>query len=218
MSDPALWHRLERTQLGTVLGFDLASAVEAGEGWSWRRSVVAVEEYKRFLYLALVAGREIVPPFDIDTVWRRHVLHRAAYDRFCRDVFGSSLRPPDLSERERAEMYVAGYPALSELYRREFGKRPGRRIRLWLDSPEDRRHAPERGGRHTAWAVIGFACLGAFFVPSLSSEPEVVLLAMIVLFALAVLVLSRKARRWTVRRLAEAIWDSAWGGGGGGGE
>ena len=61
-------------------------------GWSIGFARRVVEEYRRFLFLAMVAGHEVTPSEQIDEAWHLHLVYTQSYwNELCRDVLGKSL-------------------------------------------------------------------------------------------------------------------------------
>jgi hypothetical protein len=50
--------------------------------WSPVYSRLAIAEYKKFTFLALVSDTEVTPSLDIDEVWHTHILHTRSYALF----------------------------------------------------------------------------------------------------------------------------------------
>src|SRR5262249_16669258 len=74
--------------------------------WSRYHACRVVEEYKRFCYLALVAGQPVTPSEDVDEAWHLHLLDTRNYwDDFCRDVLRHPLHhaPTRGGPEERAK-------------------------------------------------------------------------------------------------------------------
>ena len=70
---------------GIDLPFSKRLAIE--NGWTRRFALRAIEEYKRFVFLALTAGTQVTPSEEIDQVWHLHMVYTRAYwDDFCGQV------------------------------------------------------------------------------------------------------------------------------------
>jgi uncharacterized protein (TIGR04222 family) len=97
-----------------------------GQGWSRVYTQRAVEEYKRFAFLAVVAEHQVVPPDAVDQVWHQHVLLTQSYwDGFCEDVLQKKLHhhPARGGKTERAEFHRL-YGQTIASYRHFFGEPP----------------------------------------------------------------------------------------------
>jgi hypothetical protein len=61
---------------------------EEGEGWTLEQSLMAVEEYRRFLLLTVTSTTVIVPTKFVDSVWHTHILDTMKYMDDCQQLFG----------------------------------------------------------------------------------------------------------------------------------
>ena len=64
---------------------------EEGEGWTLEQSLIAVEEYRRFLFLSVTSAEIIVPTKFVDSVWHTHILDTRKYMDDCQQLFGFYL-------------------------------------------------------------------------------------------------------------------------------
>ena len=64
---------------------------EEGEGWTLEQSQMAVEEYRRFLFLTVTSASVIVPTRFVDSVWHTHILDTQKYMDDCQQLFGFYL-------------------------------------------------------------------------------------------------------------------------------
>jgi len=112
----------------------------------------AIEEYKRFVYLAMVAPMPVTPSSDVDRVWRLHLLYEKSYAAMC------ALLPRPLPYKP-----LPGgdwYARTKRYYAAEFGYQPPRH--LWTDQPVTSDHiAPEPGWRWPLLAFLGGGATGA---------------------------------------------------------
>jgi uncharacterized protein (TIGR04222 family) len=98
--------------------------------WSRKCCLRAMEEYKKFVILAAVAGHPVVPSDQVDQVWHLHLLDSQAYwEDFCPNVLGLKLhhRPARGGSQERESMHRL-YRATIDRYRQFFGEPP---LDLW---------------------------------------------------------------------------------------
>src|SRR5262245_16120996 len=122
-----LLERLERYALdsqGSVLPFSARLARENGWSRTYARRVIA--EYKRFAFLAAIAGHPVSPPEDVDQAWHLHLTYSEDYwNVFCGDVLGRPLhhRPSRGGHDERAK-FDAWYARTLASYETHFGEPP----------------------------------------------------------------------------------------------
>lgn len=67
-----------------------------GEGWSLQRAEIAVDEYRKFLFLVGLSMNDpsagpVVPWGGVDKVWHTHILDTAKYQKDCDVLFGQFL-------------------------------------------------------------------------------------------------------------------------------
>ena len=100
------------------------------QGWSREHCLRTIEEYKKYVFLASVAGQQAVPSDPVDQVWHLHMLYSEPYwEDFCPNVLGRRLQhcPAQGGWQER-ERFHHLYRATIESYRQFFGEPP---LDLW---------------------------------------------------------------------------------------
>src|SRR5262245_25622594 len=108
------------------------SRLERDNGWSRAYAVRAITEYRKFVFLAMVAGHPVSPSDQVDQAWHLHLLYTRSYwERFCRDVLGAPVHHgPTKGGRDETLKFEAWYDRTLESYRRFFGEPPGD---IWPD-------------------------------------------------------------------------------------
>ncbi|MEM9303151.1 MAG: hypothetical protein AAGE01_13625 [Pseudomonadota bacterium] len=121
------WHRLERHPFdhpGAALTFSRRLPRE--NGWTQRFARRAIEEYRRFCFLARHAGHPVTPSDEVDQVWHLHLTYTRDYwDVFCADVLRAPLHhgPTQGGEAEDSK-FEDWYERTRESYREFFGEPP----------------------------------------------------------------------------------------------
>ena len=95
-----------------------------GEGWAEAQTFIAIEEYRRFLFLTLTRLEAIVPTTFIDTVWHNHILDTAKYREDCQNIFGFFLDHfPYFGMRSDDDRIAldTSFQRTAEIYQAEFG-------------------------------------------------------------------------------------------------
>lgn len=126
-SQRALWARLEVFSLdepGATLPFSRRLARE--NGWSPAYARRVIDEYKRFVFLAMEAGHTVSPSEAVDQVWHLHLVFTESYwQRMCGEVCGRRLHHhPTQGGGQEARKFDALYARTLESYRRFFGAEP----------------------------------------------------------------------------------------------
>jgi hypothetical protein len=123
-----------------TLPFSLRLATH--QGWSSEFTNRAIREYKRFAFLAMVAGHTVSPSDPVDQVWHEHLTYTRSYwDEFC----GKVLRQPLHQEPSRG------------------GAAEARKFAGWYEQTLDR---AEVMGEAVAAAAVGETDLPRIFPPA----------------------------------------------------
>jgi hypothetical protein len=103
-----------------------AAKVARKQQWTTPFALRAISEYKKFLYLGMIADFSVTPPKVIDGVWHEHLLFTRAYRDFCRDVLGRDFdhHPELLPAQPQTDVFEAQYAATLLLYAAEFNAVP----------------------------------------------------------------------------------------------
>ena len=123
----ALWQKIEAFPLdepGVAVNFTARLAKE--NGWSVARARRAMEEYRRFLFLAMRAGHPVSPPEAVDQAWHLHLLYTRSYWRdLCHGVLGRPLHhEPTEGGFAESGKFRDWYAATLASYARYFGEPP----------------------------------------------------------------------------------------------
>lgn len=94
--------------------------------WDHLYAERVIEEYRRFLVLAMYAGHIVCPSDQVDQVWHLHMLYSHSYwDELCDKVLDRPLHhQPTLGGTEEQEKYSELYERTLESYERIFGEAP----------------------------------------------------------------------------------------------
>ncbi|WP_244132864.1 hypothetical protein [Burkholderia sp. BCC0397] len=96
------------------------------EGWSHDHALAVIDEYKRFAFLAQVAGHPVTPSHAVDAAWHLHLQYTREYwDVFCADVLRAPMHHvPGAGAPDEAAQYARHYRQTLDSYRRLFGCEP----------------------------------------------------------------------------------------------
>ncbi|HEY9859033.1 MAG TPA: TIGR04222 domain-containing membrane protein [Candidatus Obscuribacterales bacterium] len=153
-----LYDRIQRFGLDDVdadLSFSKRLARE--NGWTVQYTQRVIAEYKRFAFLAVVAGHPVSPPHPIDEAWHLHLLYTRSYwGYFCPKVLQVPLHhEPTREGGSEHEKFNSWYAKTLSSYEVWFEKIPPSDI--W-SSPS----GPVLQGRQTGKAPIGNRVLTYF--------------------------------------------------------
>lgn len=123
----ALWAKVEAFQIdepGAPRPFSARLATE--QGWTTKLALEAIEEYKRFMFLAVAAGHPVTPSATVDEVWHLHLIYTKSYwEDFCVKVLDRIIHhePGNGKEGEKSS-FVNQYEVTLASYRKFFGEPP----------------------------------------------------------------------------------------------
>jgi hypothetical protein len=127
LSDPILWQRLAAFEVSPPEAvFSFTSRLARENRWPLAHAQAVFAEYRRFVYLCVVAGRPLTPSDAVDQAWHLHLTYSRSYwQELCRKVLGRPLHhePTRGGAAERAR-FVDSYRATLAAYAREFDQAP----------------------------------------------------------------------------------------------
>jgi hypothetical protein len=106
-------------------------------GWSLQYARQVIEEYKKFAFLAVVAGHSVTPSDQVDQVWHLHLSYTRSYwEEFCSKVLQAPLHhDPTQGGQAENQKFDDWYSKTLESYERFFGTKPP--VEIW-STPKDR--------------------------------------------------------------------------------
>lgn len=116
--------------------FPFSAKLAKEKGWTKAFTQRAIQEYKRFCYLAVVAGHPVSPSEPVDEVWHMHLTYSHEYwNVFCPQVLQRKFHHyPSTGGREERAKFDDWFARTLESYRHAFGENPPDDI--WNPSPE----------------------------------------------------------------------------------
>lgn len=99
--------------------------------WSKIYTFRVIEEYKKFLFLAMVTDHIVSPSEPIDVAWHLHLLYTKSYwDEFCGEIAKKPLHhSPGMGGIEEEQKYLELYKLTLKSYKKYFGTPPDD---IWL--------------------------------------------------------------------------------------
>jgi hypothetical protein len=96
------------------------------QGWSLQYAQRVIEEYKKFTFLAVVAGFPVTPSEHIDQAWHLHLTYTRSYwDDFCPNILQRLLHhSPTLGGSDERSKFMKQYEQTLESYELFFGCLP----------------------------------------------------------------------------------------------
>ncbi|WP_416666379.1 TIGR04222 domain-containing membrane protein [Egbenema bharatensis] len=95
-------------------------------GWTIDFANRAIQEYRRFTFLAIVAGHPVTPSDQVDQVWHLHLTYTQSYwNEFCPNVLQAPLHHcPTLGGDTEQDKFNRWYSKTLESYTHFFGQPP----------------------------------------------------------------------------------------------
>ena len=118
--------------LARVLAFDIdggeaalpfAARLARENGWSRPHADRVIEEYKRYVFLAVTGTSPVCPSEDVDAAWHLHLTYTRSYwKRFCGEVLGRPLHhEPTKGGPAEGAKHLTMYADTLAAYRAAFG-------------------------------------------------------------------------------------------------
>jgi uncharacterized protein (TIGR04222 family) len=129
-----LWRRIQGFSFDEdAAAYTFAQRLAKENGWSAPFTQRAIEEYRRFAFLAVTAGHPVSPSDAVDQVWHLHLLYTRSYWRqFCGEALGRELHhEPSVGGAGERAKFEDWYEKTLASYRRFFGEPPRD---LWPDA------------------------------------------------------------------------------------
>lgn len=142
-----LWTRLQAIELDLAdAAFRFSDRLARENGWSREFARGAIEEYRRFIYMAATSPTQVTPSDIVDQVWHLHLTYTRSYwEDMCGGVLGRPLHHgPTKGGTAEDTKYRSQYDRTLALYRETFGEEPP--AEFW--PPEDARFS---GASHQQW-------------------------------------------------------------------
>lgn len=125
--DRELWDRVSAFAIDEgVEDLTFAARLAAENDWTTEFAERAIEEYRRFVYLAMRAGHAVTPSDQVDQVWHLHLTYTRSYwECLCGQVLGRPLHHgPTKGGGSEDAKYRAWYERTLQSYRDAFGAEP----------------------------------------------------------------------------------------------
>jgi hypothetical protein len=106
--------------------FPFSQKLARENGWTVEYTQRAINEYKKFIFLAVVAGHAATPSDQVDRVWHLHLTYTHSYwDEFCANVLQKQLHHhPTRGGSSEQEKYRKCYKETLISYEKFFSQHP----------------------------------------------------------------------------------------------
>lgn len=140
-----LWNALSAFPFdvpGSALPFSKRLADE--HGWGEERTGRAIEEYRKFIYLAMTCPHTVTPSIIVDKVWHFHLQYTESYwIELCAKTLKRPLHHnPTMGGNEEHKRFQGLYLKTLEAYAKTFGEPPSD---IWRRTVDPTAHTPGTG-------------------------------------------------------------------------
>jgi hypothetical protein len=121
------WNRLSRLDFDAPdAAFPFSARLARENGWRRAFAAQAIDEYRKFCFLATHAGHPVTPSDEVDQVWHLHLCYSRHYwDTLCRDTLERPLHHgPTEGGAAEDRKFHHWYDNTLASYRRYFGEPP----------------------------------------------------------------------------------------------
>jgi uncharacterized protein (TIGR04222 family) len=135
--------------------FTFARRLARENGWTLSYAYRVIEEYRRFLFLAMTAEHPVTPSEDVDQAWHLHMVYTVSYwKNLCEGVLGRPLHHgPTQGGKAEAAKHDDWYQSTLQSYAKFFGYEAP--IEIW--QPSEQRFDPnnrfQRINRKDHWVI-----------------------------------------------------------------
>lgn len=121
--------------------------------WTEIYTFRTIQEYKKFIFLAMVADHVVSPSAIVDRVWHYHLLYTHSYwDKFCGELLQKGIHhSPSLGGKNEGLKYQHFYELTLETYQKYFGNPPAD---IWHDPRlRSEKFSYQWVDRHQYWII-----------------------------------------------------------------
>ncbi|HVR85869.1 MAG TPA: TIGR04222 domain-containing membrane protein, partial [Planctomycetota bacterium] len=125
--EAALFQEIRQFPLEDQPGpFPFSHRLARENGWSLEYAERVIAEYRKFLFLAAVSGKEVSPSDAVDQAWHLHLVYSRSYwDRLCTKVLKRPFHhEPAKGGNENKKRFDAAYLGTLAGYRSLLGEEP----------------------------------------------------------------------------------------------
>jgi len=126
-----LWDNIQDYEIDNPESdFTFTDRLARENGWKIGYSLRAIDEYKRFMFLACVSGHSVTPSDPVDQVWHLHLLYTQSYwVEFCKHILGKEIHHgPTKGGTEEGDRYRDLYSKTINSYKIFFIENPPKDI------------------------------------------------------------------------------------------
>lgn len=122
-----LWARIQSFEMDDPeADFPFSERLARECRWTLDFAQKAIEEYKRFMFMACITTRPITPSLAVDAVWHLHLIYTSSYwEDFCGKTLLKNIHHnPTKGGKEQAFTFIQQYDYTLTFYAQCFGQNP----------------------------------------------------------------------------------------------
>lgn len=119
----ALWEAIRRFSFDEAIeeyGFETRLAYESK--WTHHVTKQAIEEYKKFMFLASISNQMVSPSEIVDKVWHQHLIFSKSYEKLCQLLGKKIEHIPSTHNPHNHSVFKTAKEHTATLYESYFGK------------------------------------------------------------------------------------------------
>lgn len=135
-SEENLWSRINSYEFDAVdVALPFSARLARDNNWSVDFAKRAIEEYKKFVFLAMTAGHPVTPSDEVDQVWHLHLLYTRSYWEDFSRILGKPLHHgPTLGGANEGRKFHTWYQNTLDSYSKVFAVAPP--VDIWPEPVE----------------------------------------------------------------------------------
>lgn len=126
MMNPTLLRKLEDLDLDEIdSAFPFSKRLMRDNGWTASYALSVIDEYRRFVYLAMVSDKPVTPSDEVDQAWHLHLIYTRHYWEVFSKILPTPLHhePTKGGDREQKK-FSEQYQGTLDLYQKTFDEKP----------------------------------------------------------------------------------------------
>jgi hypothetical protein len=119
------WIEIEKFDFeGDSEEYSFTTRLAFENSWTIKFTLLAIVEYKKFMYLASITNDSVSPSAIVDIVWHQHLIFSESYNSFC-ELLGKKINHiPSTHKKEQKETFSLAKGHTTRLYQAVFGDQP----------------------------------------------------------------------------------------------
>lgn len=105
--------------------------------WSHYFTKRAIEEYKKFIFLATISNQMVSPSETVDMVWHQHLIYTESYQKLSDNIGKKIAHIPSTHNPKERDTFIKALEYTKALYEQYFGKQEAM---FWEATQEPKRH------------------------------------------------------------------------------